>query len=353
MKILHIVQTLKPGGIEQFALSMLNKDIQNVYILALSYTAEETFSDWKKPQKFRDHLIFANKKPGIQFELVRLIKRICQNLNITVIHTHHIGPLFYGSMAVCMMKSVRHIHTEHDIWHLINRKDRIIQSVIFKLEKKIRLVAISRAIYNNLKSRYPNANVTLVPNAVDTHFFSPGNKEEARRHLNLPADAFIIGSAGSLYPAKGHEWLIKAMPLLPSHFYLAIAGRGDLHQELLNLAESLGLSNRVCLLGIIDAMNEFYRACDICCFPSINEGLPLALLEAQACNVPVVCSDVGSCAEAVDPESGILVGSKNSQAIAAACLQLSENKRNPRDFVVKYFSFDEMLAHYYQLYENE
>ena len=99
MKILHIIQHFKPGGIEHLVFSMLCIDVKNVYILALEGSAEESLSNWPKLKEYRNNLFFADKKKGVSFKAVHFIKEICDTLNISVIHTHHIGPLIYGCLA--------------------------------------------------------------------------------------------------------------------------------------------------------------------------------------------------------------------------------------------------------------
>jgi glycosyltransferase involved in cell wall biosynthesis len=296
-------------------------------------------------------LFFANKKDGFRWEVVRFIQETCRALNITVIHTHHIGPLIYGSLAI-MGLNINHVHTEHDVWHLQKFKLRLIQTVFFKLNRKMSLVDISDYVYTCLKRFYPKMSINLIPNAVDTKVFMPGDKKIARNKFNIPDSATVIGCAGRLETIKGQTYLIEAMNDLPSNYHLVMAGMGSLYETLLAQVQHDHLSNRVHFFGVVDNMTEFYQACDILCLPSLNEGMPLVLLEAQACNVPVVSSDVGSCLEEVDPESGLLIPAKDPKAIARACLQITQKSGNPRDFILTHYRFEDMLAHYHQLYQG-
>lgn len=100
-------------------------------------------------------------------------------------------------------------------------------------------------------------------------------------------------------------------------------------------------------------MDLFYQACDLFCLPSLNEGLPLALLEAQAANLPSVCSNVGSCAEALDPATGVLVKPKDAAAIARACLLVQKCQTGPRQFILTHFSLKSLKDQYMQLYKGD
>lgn len=351
-RILHIIQHLKPGGIEQLVFSMLCANVQNVYILALELSPQESFSAWPKLKSFSNNLFFAEKKQGVSVKTIRFITNICSRLDIATIHTHHIGPLIYGYLATKRL-SLKHVHTEHDVWHLQNIKNRIIQHLIFRLAKNISLVAVSHHIYTRLKAFFPKMPLFLIYNAIDTNRYGPGNKTQARRYFKLPLTATVIGSAGHLYAIKGHTYLIEAMQSLPENYYLIIAGTGYLEQTLLSQIHQLNLTPRVFLLGMVENMRLFYEACDVFCLPSLNEGLPLVLLEAQACQIPVVCSDVGSCIEAVDPNSGFLVPPKNAKALKDSCLKIKEKNGHPRDFILNKFNFKDCLTKYNQLYKKE
>jgi len=110
----------------------------------------------------------------------------------------------------------------------------------------------------------------------------------ARRALRLPDSGRLIGSAGRLEPVKGHALLIEALAALPTDVTLVLAGDGSQRPILEALAARLGVAERVHFLGHIDSIVTFYRALDVFCLPSVAEGLPLSVLEAQACGVAAV-----------------------------------------------------------------
>ncbi len=96
------------------------------------------------------------------------------------------------------------------------------------------------------------------------------------------------------------------------------------------------------------------NALDIFCLPSLKEGFPLTLLEAQACNVPVVTTRIGSCIEATCPKPGILVSPNNPSELAKAIAKQSRgaNGKNPRNFVMKNCSIELMMYQYEKLYNQ-
>ncbi len=351
MKILHIVQLLSPGGIEQFVLTLLRANFDNTYILALDGTFIEASKSWPVLAEVESHLIFADMQNLGKRETIRKIKEVCETKAITAIHSHFPGPLLYACLSG--KKNMIQVYTEHDAWHLDQWKPRLLERTLFSLKKDIKLVAVSKQVQGGLKKYFPYKQSILIPNAIDTKLYRPGNKKRARDFFGLSHSAVIVGNVGRLTEVKGHKFLIEAMLQLPENIHLVIAGEGPLYKALVTNVNELGLNSRVQFLGLVTKMDLFYQACDVFCLPSLNEGLPLTLLESQATNLPSVCSDVGGCSEGVDPLSGMLVRPKDPAAIAKACIQVFENKGNPRDFILKKFSFESLKEKYNQLYSGE
>ncbi len=114
---------------------------------------------------------------------------------------------------------------------------------------------------------------------------------------------------------------------------------------------SLGIASRVRFLGHCDNVAQILPAFDVLCQPSRAEGLPLAVLEAQACGVPVVATDVGDLASAVCPASGRLAPPENVAALAAALNAALAGPApvSPRAFVAARFDWRNTLGAYASL----
>ncbi|WP_036831054.1 glycosyltransferase, partial [Photobacterium sanctipauli] len=119
---------------------------------------------------------------------------------------------------------------------------------------------------------------------------------------------------------KGIDTLLEALAKMPECYQLAIAGQGSKQAELQKLAQRLGLAGRVHWLGYCGNMLNFYHAIDVLCMPSRQEGLPLALLEAQACGKTVVATHVGGIPDLICPQSGQLIPPEQPTLLAQALL---------------------------------
>ncbi len=117
--------------------------------------------------------------------------------------------------------------------------------------------------------------------------------QQLRKSIGVPIDSKLILSVGELNKNKNHEIVIRALAEINDvTVHYAIAGTGELHDYLETLAEELGVSERVHLLGYRTDVAELYKAADLYIHPSLREGLPVSVMEAIASKTPVICSNI-------------------------------------------------------------
>jgi glycosyltransferase involved in cell wall biosynthesis len=157
----------------------------------------------------------------------------------------------------------------------------------------------------------------VIGNGVDISKFHPVSREAARQRFGIPGDAKVLISIGALVERKGFHRVIELLPELirkePDLHYLIVGGagpEGDRRAELEQQVESLGLEKRVHFLGSIpsEELKWPLSAADLFVLATSNEGWANVFLEAMACGLPVVTTDVGGNAEVVcQPELGTVV----------------------------------------------
>jgi len=144
--------------------------------------------------------------------------------------------------------------------------------------------------------------------------------------LGIPSRAAVIGTVGRLTPIKGHRFLIEAARgVLAEHpdTVFILVGDGESAEALSSLATRLGISGNIRFLGWRPDVAEIISAVDIFVFPSLNEGMGRAVVEAMALGKPVVASRVGGIIDIVrDGENGVLVPPADSDELAAAIKSL-------------------------------
>lgn len=160
------------------------------------------------------------------------------------------------------------------------------------------LITINEEDYERAR-RFARCRVEYVPGVgVDLSRFvgiECGNAKRAE--LGIGVDDFVVLAIGDLNGNKNHQVLVEAMAQLPDRTKLIIAGDGPLRRKLKALAERLGVSDRVDLLGFRGDIAELLNACDLFCLPSKREGLPVSLIEALATGTPVLASGARGCSD--------------------------------------------------------
>jgi glycosyltransferase involved in cell wall biosynthesis len=349
--VVHIVQHLIPGGIEVLALNMLKEAQENTFIISLEGCKTQSLSNWPDLTPYKNRIFFMDKGAGVSLKTLIKLSLTLKRLNADIVHTHHIGPLFYGgASAKILSKSV--VHTEHDAWHLNNQRSYQLQKKLLYLLKP-KVVADAVHVGTEFKRLFPDIDPTIIHNGIDTEKFKPFSKTRARQYLSLPKTAKLIGCAARLENVKGHNILISAFAQLQDKdTYLILAGSGSLKIKLQHHAKILGVEKRVIFLGHVSNMNMFYNAIDVFCLASYQEGFPLSPLEAQACGLPCVLTDVGGCRETVSEKSGVLVEAGNVHSLAKGLVEAlkPQDTKAIREFIEKHADITIMNHKYQEVY---
>lgn len=153
---------------------------------------------------------------------------------------------------------------------------------------------------------------------VDTSLFKRDKQDKIREELGLPSSSVILLSIGELISRKNHEVVIRALRYTNENIHFCIAGDGLLKDRLIQLAQELGVSARLHLLGYRRDVNALCNSADIFILPSKQEGLSVALLEAMACAKPVIVSGIRGNVDLIDEDGGIVVLEEKPEAYADA-----------------------------------
>lgn len=150
--------------------------------------------------------------------------------------------------------------------------------------------------------------IRIVKNAIDLEGFrfDESRRDEARAELGLRGGQIAVGHIGRFSAVKNHSFLVDLLANLRDEgvdAVLVLIGDGELRGEIERKTQDLGLSGSVRFLGLRDDVNRLLQAFDVMAFPSLHEGIPLTLIEAQASGLPVVASDAVSGEALVLPDT--------------------------------------------------
>lgn len=166
---------------------------------------------------------------------------------------------------------------------------------------------------------------------IDTkQFFSTCiSKELKRQELSIPEQAFVFISIGELTKRKNHKVILKALSKCQNKdFHYLLCGTGPLKEELYKLTILLGIQEQVHFLDYRTDIGEVLACSDCFIFPSKQEGLSLALMEAMLAGLPIICSNIrGNSDLILDRESGLLISSNYSKNYAKAMNYLFQDKQ--------------------------
>jgi glycosyltransferase involved in cell wall biosynthesis len=191
-----------------------------------------------------------------------------------------------------------------------------------------RLIAVSSATRDELLElgvgRTEQWRVVPLELDLESIFAARLSPSDARERLGLP-DVPTVGIVGRLVPIKNHVLFLEAAALVARerpNVSFVVAGDGEL-RTLLDAEAAQRLGNRIRFVGWIEDLTALYAALDVVVLTSLNEGTPVALIEAAAAGRPVVATDVGGVADVVvEGETGFLAPSGDARAVAQEILAL-------------------------------
>ena len=288
---------------------------------------------------------------------VGTIRALLTAHNITVVHTHGYKADLYG-FAASAGRRVGLVSTCHN-WpdkRLSMRAYAAVDRLILRAFDQIG--SPSKPVIELLhKSGVSETRLTYIPNGVDEVRFSPARTESHHR------SGCTVGFVGRLVAEKGGAVLLEAAAAIVRERPLTrfvFVGDGPIRAEWEGRAAELGLSETVSFLGVRSDMPYVYSTFDLLALPSFDEAMPMTLLEAMACGLPVVATAVGSVAELVAHEkTGLLVPPCDAHSLSEAIARLIDSAElravmgsAARAEVARRFSSRVTASRYVALYES-
>jgi len=362
-QIAYIINNLTVGGAEKLLLSTvkrLNKEKYDITVCPM-FKENALLNDFQRTGVKVRCLNMYNKRDirGL-FKLYQFFK----SHKIDIVHTHLLEADTFGRFAAIWAKVPIIITTTHsvDSWKLNNRRFRtkfrlFLNRIADKHSNAI--ITVSDYIKNYLieHEKTDPKKIHVIKNGIE---IQKNKKPSIDKHKQ---ETIVLGCVGRLFEEKGFGYLLRAFKKAQNqhpNLKLLIAGDGPLRAELEKLAYELGVSSDTEFMGVLDDIPTFLNKLDIFVLSSIQEGIPLGLLEAMAAGKPIVATKVGGIPEVVDNGSdGILVAAANVAELNEAIVSLIQDERkrkemgrNARRKVVDFFNLDKAVRQLEDLYEK-
>jgi glycosyltransferase involved in cell wall biosynthesis len=293
------------------------------------------------------------------WQTVRELHRIIEGDAIDLVHAHGYKADFYALLAARMVRvpvtaTCHNWLGESRTMLAYGRLDR------YLLRFFDGIAAVSRSVAQQLRHAGTRKRVRVIPNGVPT----PGPAIDSPLADQIrTGDRMVVGTVGRLSSEKGASVLIEAAARICPDFprvRFVVVGNGPLRSDLEARVCKLGMTRQFFFMGERKDVAQIYRSFDIYVLPSLQEGMPMALLEAMAAGLPVVATKVGGVPDLVrDPSLATLVEPGDPSALAAGIRDLltdpSRRERmglNARRRVEEDFSTAAMAQRYVELYQE-
>ncbi|MBI3239398.1 MAG: glycosyltransferase family 4 protein [Flavobacteriia bacterium] len=296
------------------------------------------------------------------------LKQIIEEFKPDIVHTHAAKAGALGRKAAKACKVPVIVHTYHG--HVFHSYFGKVKTALYKyIERRLAkqsdgIIAISPLQKDELSLQHkicPPEKIMVIPLGFDLHKFQenlPEKRLQTRSNYQLNEDEVAVAIVGRLAPIKNHTLFLDAVERVlkqgvDARFF--IVGDGS---EKAMITERVNQLNQLygdciqCTSWITD-IATFNAGMDLICLTSDNEGTPVSLIEAQACNLPVISTDVGGVRDIVkDGETGFIVPKKNADALAEKLTLLINSKEIREKMSQNGWKFVEEQFHYTTLVSN-
>ncbi|MCL9971737.1 glycosyltransferase [Anoxybacillus kestanbolensis] len=316
----------------------------------------------------RVNVYFLPLNPSMGYYLnVFKVRKLLNKIKPDILNTHYASG--YGTLS----RLVNYYPTLLSVWGSdvfdFPYRSKINKKILKKNLKAATQIASTSFAMKKQTEKFvsPKLPIVVTPFGVDMNLFKPSHNGKER-------DTITIGIVKRLEEVYGIEYLIKATSLLikklrenrlddiANRIRLLIVGEGSLLDKLQNLTRDYGISHITKFVGAVPNVKvpEYLNKMDIFCVPSLQESFGVAAVEASACELPVIVSNVGGLPEVVkDGETGFIVEPKNIQQLADRLYDLVINPelrmrlgKNGRNFVNSFYNWEENVERMETVYEN-
>ncbi len=354
----HVLLSLEPGGLENGVVNVVNGlDEAEFRSSICCLKGSGAFAARIRNAQVPIHSM--GLRPGNDWGLPLRLARLFRSTRSDIVHTRNAESFFYAAIGARLAGVPVLIHSEHGRTFADRRLRLHAQRLLSGLADG--MFAVSAELREQLIRHIGlrRERIDVLYNGVDTARFTTVDRRSARLQLDLPGEAYVVGSIGRLVAVKNYPLLLRAFAAQSDpNAYLVLAGDGPEHAALSALSEQLGIAARVRLLGHRDDIPAILGALDVFVLCSRSEGMSNTLLEAMAAGLPAIATGVGGNPEILrDGVDGRLVADDDQPGLAAALRDLGsapdmrrEMGEQARQRVLQEFSMQAMVRRYAEYY---
>jgi sugar transferase (PEP-CTERM/EpsH1 system associated) len=362
----HTIYAFKDGGMERGLLNIINYgDWDRFHHVIMCLTEAGAFA--KRLSSPTHRVVQFNKQKGNDLKLSWRIAEKARQFQVSILHARG-WPTLLETAVAARLAGVRqtiygfHGKTLQELKGTGMKRQIAERLVVRSYDRVVTLNARMRADFAK-NCGLPEDRIDLIANGVDVTTFAPrGDRHALRVKFGIPTDRFVVGNVARLDAVKNHEVILRAIARSPSQQlrpYFILVGEGPHRVGLESEIGRLGLYKDVRLFGYSDYIRELLNCMDLYIQSSFYEGFSNTVLEAMACGLPVLATDVGGTADLFSQGvEGWLFSPNDDETLASLIVQLERDPslRNAglrgRQRVVQNFSVQTMVRQYESLYSD-
>lgn len=360
--VLHVLSSAGLYGAEHAVLSLIQALAEVGFQSTLACIDNPHQDEQPLYQRARTLGISAERVPcrgRLDSATTRAIRALLQRHPDAILHVHGYKGAFYALRARSTQPDTPIVATLHG-WINSTRTLWLYRMLELWMLRQVQCICI---VAENMRPPLRNAGIPatrirLIENGIDTTRFLADGHALARGELGIPDCAFVFGSVLRMSAEKNPLGLLEAFSRIAAdapQAWLVLAGDGPQRGEFEHRARASGVSSRIRLLGTRNDPERIFPLFDCFTLPSLSEGLPLALLEAMACERPVIASRVGQIVSVLEGLPAKLVPAGDVDSLSCA-MRLALNTRPPvtamRQRVLARFSVIRMAHDYASVYRQ-
>lgn len=366
LNVLHLINYPGKGGTEKYIVSLTEKLHNKKCRFYLCYSEEGPMLEEMK--NLGVEISNINMKSSYDFKAAKALKNLCKELSIDIIHTHFLRENCIAALSKILGNKVIIVRTHHIISD-DNVCVRLFNSFLTAFTDRI--IAVSTAVKKRMAPESINSEkIEVIHNGIDTEYWSGEHNYKIKEEFGLDRRSFLITSVARFSEEKGHIFFLESIKQFIKLYNkddingsalikFLLVGDGDMLDSCIKFAEMLGISRYIIFAGFRIDIKEILNGSDLFVSHSKSEALGISILEALACEVPIISTDAGGPAEIIgeNNEFGTIVEYGDIEGMANAIMRMMSDKEyynnckiNARNIVCERFNLDIMAEKVYSLY---
>lgn len=368
INILFLMIQMQLGGSERLVHGLIRNIDRNYFNPSLAwFHGDKILNEFYQLEVPFYHI---PKLKRVEISALKKISNIIRENNIHVVNAHHFMSMVYSFYGCKITNKCKLIYTEHSKWEIerIPVKWKIIGHYL--LSKAERTIGVTEGVSLKIREKFklPVSKIHTIRNGVDLREYSNKKRNVSlRNELRVDTGDYVVGTVANFKKIKNHLFLLKAFHELiqnTTNVKLLLIGQGfrddpeSTEMEIRQFIKQKKLDNHVILTGYRSDVPDLLAIMDIFTLTSLEEGLPISLIEAMAAGLPLVGTNVNGIRELISSgKNGFLVDVGNVEGLRNSLYTLISNSTMryklgavSKDVAHKYYSIEHCSKKYEELF---